>query len=86
MCVSTCTHKLTHYYYYYYYRELRETFEALDTEPGVRAILITGSGRAFCSGGDVEAIIGELEAGSPYADPRLAAEMRRDLATRRAAR
>jgi len=42
------------------YRELRETFEALDTEPGVRAILITGSGRAFCSGGDVEAIIGEL--------------------------
>lgn len=42
------------------YRELRETFEALDTEPGVRAILLTGSGKAFCSGGDVEAIIGEL--------------------------
>jgi enoyl-CoA hydratase/carnithine racemase len=42
------------------YRELRETFEALDTEPGVRAVVLTGSGRAFCSGGDVEAIIGEL--------------------------
>jgi len=42
------------------YRELRGTFEALDTEPGVRAVLLTGSGRAFCSGGDVEAIIGEL--------------------------
>lgn len=42
------------------YRELRETFEALDTEPGVRAIVLTGSGRAFCSGGDVEEIIGEL--------------------------
>jgi len=42
------------------YRELRETFDALDTEPGVRAILLTGSGRAFSSGGDVEAIIGEL--------------------------
>lgn len=42
------------------YEELRETFDALDTEPGVRAILLTGSGRAFCSGGDVEAIIGEL--------------------------
>jgi enoyl-CoA hydratase/carnithine racemase len=45
------------------YRELRETFDALDdpsTEPGVRAILLTGSGRAFCSGGDVDAIIGEL--------------------------
>jgi enoyl-CoA hydratase/carnithine racemase len=42
------------------YRELRETFEALDTEPGVRAVVLTGSGRAFCSGGDVESIIGEL--------------------------
>lgn len=42
------------------YRELRETFVALDTEPGVRSILITGSGRAFCSGGDVEDIIGAL--------------------------
>ena len=42
------------------YRELRETFEALDHEPGVRAILITGSGKAFCSGGDVEDIIGAL--------------------------
>ncbi len=42
------------------YRELTETLEALDTEAGVRAILLTGSGRAFCSGGDVETIIGEL--------------------------
>ena len=42
------------------YRELRETFLALDTEPGVRSILITGAGKAFCSGGDVEDIIGAL--------------------------
>jgi enoyl-CoA hydratase/carnithine racemase len=42
------------------YRELREVFQHLDTEPGIRAILLTGSGRAFCSGGDVETIIGEL--------------------------
>ncbi|HEV8380714.1 MAG TPA: enoyl-CoA hydratase family protein [Gemmatimonadales bacterium] len=42
------------------YKELRDTFQRLDTEPGVRAIIITGAGRAFCSGGDVEDIIGAL--------------------------
>ena len=42
------------------YDELRNTFRALDTEPGVRAIVITGAGRGFCSGGDVEDIIGAL--------------------------
>ncbi len=42
------------------YRELRDTFQRLDTEAGVRAIVITGAGRAFCSGGDVEDIIGAL--------------------------
>jgi enoyl-CoA hydratase/carnithine racemase len=42
------------------YTELGRTFRALDTEKGVRAIVITGSGRGFCSGGDVEDIIGQL--------------------------
>ncbi|HEV8631910.1 MAG TPA: enoyl-CoA hydratase family protein [Thermoanaerobaculia bacterium] len=42
------------------YAELRQAFRQLDAEPGVRAILLTGSGRAFCSGGDVEDIIGQL--------------------------
>jgi len=42
------------------YTELRDTFRALDTEPGVRAVIITGAGRAFCTGGDVENIIGAL--------------------------
>ncbi|MGH7723998.1 MAG: enoyl-CoA hydratase family protein [Candidatus Eiseniibacteriota bacterium] len=42
------------------YAELRDTFIALDREPSVRAVVITGAGRAFCSGGDVEDIIGAL--------------------------
>ena len=44
------------------YDELRTTFRSLDREPGVRAIVITGAGRAFCTGGDVHDIIGELVA------------------------
>lgn len=42
------------------YAELRDTFRALDVEPGVRAVVLTGTGRGFCTGGDVEEIIGAL--------------------------
>jgi enoyl-CoA hydratase/carnithine racemase len=43
------------------YRELTEAFAALGAEDAVRAVVITGAGRAFCSGGDVRDIIGELQ-------------------------
>jgi len=42
------------------YGELRETFRSLDTSADARAVVITGKGRGFCSGGDVEGIIAEL--------------------------
>lgn len=42
------------------YRELADTFAALRNENDVRVVVITGAGRAFCSGGDVHDIIGEL--------------------------
>jgi enoyl-CoA hydratase/carnithine racemase len=42
------------------YQELIDAFAALREEHEVRAVIITGAGRAFCSGGDVHAIIGEL--------------------------
>ncbi len=42
------------------YAELRDTFRDLNREPNVRAVILTGQGRAFCAGGDVEEIIGQL--------------------------
>src|SRR6266516_3607828 len=42
------------------YRELTEMFATLRDEKDVRAVVITGAGKAFCSGGDVHDIIGEL--------------------------
>lgn len=42
------------------YDELRNTFYALHDEKAARVVVLTGSGRGFCSGGDVEDIIGRL--------------------------
>jgi len=42
------------------YAELRDTFRELDFTPEVKAVVITGAGGNFCSGGDVHEIIGPL--------------------------
>jgi enoyl-CoA hydratase/carnithine racemase len=42
------------------YRELAETFEQLDSHDDIRAVVITGRGRGFCSGGDQDDIIKHL--------------------------
>jgi enoyl-CoA hydratase/carnithine racemase len=44
------------------YRELADTFRALRHAPDVRAVVVTGAGGNFCSGGDVHEIIGPLVA------------------------
>ncbi len=43
------------------YADLRDLLSELPRMDAARALLITGSGRGFCSGGDVEEIIGELQ-------------------------
>ena len=42
------------------YAELGDTFRALAYESEIRAVVITGAGDNFCSGGDVHEIIGPL--------------------------
>jgi enoyl-CoA hydratase/carnithine racemase len=42
------------------YAELRDTFGSLNSNSDVNAVIITGAGENFCSGGDVHEIIGPL--------------------------
>jgi enoyl-CoA hydratase/carnithine racemase len=42
------------------YAELRDTFRALPLVRAVKAVVVTGAGGNFCSGGDVHEIIGPL--------------------------
>jgi enoyl-CoA hydratase/carnithine racemase len=48
------------------YAGLRERFRALRTDGDVRAVVLSGSGGNFCSGGDVHEIIGPLTKSAPH--------------------
>ena len=49
------------------YADLRDLLGELPHRGDARVLLLAGQGRGFCSGGDVEEIIGELQ-GAPAAD------------------
>jgi enoyl-CoA hydratase/carnithine racemase len=42
------------------YKQLRDLMENLRHDDDVKVVIITGAGKGFCSGGDVDDIIGEL--------------------------
>jgi enoyl-CoA hydratase/carnithine racemase len=47
------------------YADLRDLLAELPQRGDARTLVITGTGRGFCSGGDVEGIIGELQRMEP---------------------
>lgn len=49
------------------YRELTDLFGSLHGDGRVKAVVLTGAGTDFCSGGDVHEIIGPLTQSSPQA-------------------
>jgi enoyl-CoA hydratase/carnithine racemase len=60
------------------YAELRDVFRQLQYADDVRAVVITGAGENFCSGGDVHEIIGpltRLDAGGLLAFTRMTGDL-----------
>jgi len=66
------------------YAELRDTFHKLRYCDDVKAVVVTGSGGNFCSGGDVHEIIGpltETDMGGLLAFTRMTGDMVKEMRT-----
>ncbi|HEY8677542.1 MAG TPA: enoyl-CoA hydratase-related protein [Candidatus Dormibacteraeota bacterium] len=55
-------------------RELRKAFEAAGRDPEVGSVILTGAGRAFCTGADLREVSGRYDAG----DTQLGEDLRRN--------
>jgi enoyl-CoA hydratase/carnithine racemase len=55
--------------------EYRQLLARAEADPAVRAIIVTGAGRAFCAGADTKALEGHVEKGG-Y-DPGVRGELAR---------
>jgi len=59
--------------------EIRDVLKVIDNNDDVRVVVITGAGRAFCAGGDIEgfdaAIQAELSPAKRVRDPAAAPEV-----------
>ena len=49
--------------------EMVEALETLDADPDVRAIVVTGDGRAFCAGADIEGGFGSIQSREHLPEP-----------------
>src|ERR1041385_4786452 len=59
-------------------RDLAEALEQAGSERSVRVVIITGAGRAFCAGGDVEFMYQLMERGDSEEFARILGAGRRD--------
>ena len=50
--------------------EMRDAFSRVEADKDIRALILTGEGKAFCSGGDVKLMVSRMESGMPFAERR----------------